>query len=251
MKSNGNVKSNAHFNPDETRHPPPTNMIDSERDSELEKYIRCELQSSPLVSRLSHPNPSQTNMSIRSSSRARRKSLRFSGPLDQYLVGSHPPHRHGRRQRPLHRLRPRPVPHLSPRCPHPRQQALQAQQTPCAHPHKSAPSRNQSLLPHLQPPLANFRLKYKHGRRHNRLSSNYQIRSGMTSHSSKPQLQTRPSRSNLLLQCQQQPNLSTSLPCRKRTSPPRTSSLACPSARSIPSRRTLPNNRRECTPNEV
>lgn len=42
MKANGNVKSNAHYNSDETRNPPPTNMIDSERDSELEKYIRCE-----------------------------------------------------------------------------------------------------------------------------------------------------------------------------------------------------------------
>lgn len=38
----GNVKSNAHYNPNETRHPPPTNMIESERDSELEKYIRGE-----------------------------------------------------------------------------------------------------------------------------------------------------------------------------------------------------------------
>ncbi|EGO00991.1 hypothetical protein SERLA73DRAFT_179008 [Serpula lacrymans var. lacrymans S7.3] len=40
MKQNGNVKSNAHYNPNEARHPPPTNMIDTERDSELEKYIR-------------------------------------------------------------------------------------------------------------------------------------------------------------------------------------------------------------------
>ncbi|CDO78261.1 hypothetical protein BN946_scf184491.g6 [Trametes cinnabarina] len=40
MRSMGNLKSNAHYNPDETKNPPPTNMIDSERDSELEKYIR-------------------------------------------------------------------------------------------------------------------------------------------------------------------------------------------------------------------
>ena len=40
MKNTGNVKSNSHFNPDEKRHPPPTNMVDSERDSELEKFIR-------------------------------------------------------------------------------------------------------------------------------------------------------------------------------------------------------------------
>ena len=42
MKSVGNTKSNAHFNPDETKFPPPTNMIDQERDSDLEKFIRCE-----------------------------------------------------------------------------------------------------------------------------------------------------------------------------------------------------------------
>ena len=42
MKENGNIKSNALYNPDEIKNPPPTNMIDSERDSDLEKYIRCE-----------------------------------------------------------------------------------------------------------------------------------------------------------------------------------------------------------------
>lgn len=36
----GNVKSNAIYNPDEVRNPPPTNMIEQERDSDLEKYIR-------------------------------------------------------------------------------------------------------------------------------------------------------------------------------------------------------------------
>jgi hypothetical protein len=40
VKQNGNIKSNALYNPDERKHPPPTNMSDSERDSELEKYIR-------------------------------------------------------------------------------------------------------------------------------------------------------------------------------------------------------------------
>lgn len=41
MKEKGNIKSNALYNPNEARHPPPTNMMDSERDSELEKFIRC------------------------------------------------------------------------------------------------------------------------------------------------------------------------------------------------------------------
>lgn len=40
MRQNGNIKSNALYNPNETRHPPPANMVDSERDSELEKFIR-------------------------------------------------------------------------------------------------------------------------------------------------------------------------------------------------------------------
>lgn len=42
MKSIGNVASNAKYNPDEARHPPPANREESERDSELEKFIRCQ-----------------------------------------------------------------------------------------------------------------------------------------------------------------------------------------------------------------
>ena len=41
MKSMGNIKSNAIHNPNELRHPPPPNLEDSERDSEIEQYIRC------------------------------------------------------------------------------------------------------------------------------------------------------------------------------------------------------------------
>ncbi|KAI0640406.1 hypothetical protein C8Q79DRAFT_1107257 [Trametes meyenii] len=51
MKSNGNIKSNALYNPDEIRHPPPTNMIDSERDSDLEKYIRSKYEYKAFISR--------------------------------------------------------------------------------------------------------------------------------------------------------------------------------------------------------
>jgi hypothetical protein len=40
MKQNGNIKSNNLYNPDEARHPPPTNMMEAERDSEIEKFIR-------------------------------------------------------------------------------------------------------------------------------------------------------------------------------------------------------------------
>ncbi|TBU41400.1 hypothetical protein BD309DRAFT_898185 [Dichomitus squalens] len=51
MRSMGNSKSNAHYNPDETKHPPPTNMIESERDSDLEKYIRSKYQYKSFVTR--------------------------------------------------------------------------------------------------------------------------------------------------------------------------------------------------------
>ncbi|KAI5120403.1 hypothetical protein M0805_000182 [Coniferiporia weirii] len=44
MKVIGNVTANAYWNPDEVRHPLPTNMEESERDSELEKYIRSKYE---------------------------------------------------------------------------------------------------------------------------------------------------------------------------------------------------------------
>lgn len=40
MKDMGNVRSNVYYHPDEVKHPLPTNMIEQERDSDLEKYIR-------------------------------------------------------------------------------------------------------------------------------------------------------------------------------------------------------------------
>jgi hypothetical protein len=40
MKNMGNAKSNAIYNPNEARHPPPPNLEDGERDSEMEQYIR-------------------------------------------------------------------------------------------------------------------------------------------------------------------------------------------------------------------
>ncbi|KAF8892884.1 putative GTPase activating protein for Arf-domain-containing protein [Infundibulicybe gibba] len=44
MKEKGNIKSNTFYNPNEARHPPPANFEDSERDSELEQYIRSKYQ---------------------------------------------------------------------------------------------------------------------------------------------------------------------------------------------------------------
>ncbi|KAH7929302.1 ArfGap-domain-containing protein [Leucogyrophana mollusca] len=70
MKQNGNVKSNLYYNPDEVRHPPPTNMVDSERDSELEKFIRGKYEFKRFVdrsaSRLAPPvRSSSSNVSFR------------------------------------------------------------------------------------------------------------------------------------------------------------------------------------------
>jgi stromal membrane-associated protein len=44
MKEIGNVKSNTLYNPNETRHPPPANLMEMERDSELETYIRSKYE---------------------------------------------------------------------------------------------------------------------------------------------------------------------------------------------------------------
>ncbi|KAG0151466.1 hypothetical protein CROQUDRAFT_544186 [Cronartium quercuum f. sp. fusiforme G11] len=39
MKSKGNLKANSQWNPNEAKNPPPTDLEESERDSELEKFI--------------------------------------------------------------------------------------------------------------------------------------------------------------------------------------------------------------------
>lgn len=41
MREIGNVKSNAIYNPNEVRNPPPTVLDDPTRDNDLEQYIRC------------------------------------------------------------------------------------------------------------------------------------------------------------------------------------------------------------------
>ncbi|KAF6751143.1 hypothetical protein DFP72DRAFT_991442 [Ephemerocybe angulata] len=44
MRNMGNVRSNAIYNPNELRNPPPPNIEDGERDSEMEKYIRSKYE---------------------------------------------------------------------------------------------------------------------------------------------------------------------------------------------------------------
>ncbi|KAJ7704448.1 hypothetical protein B0H17DRAFT_1326589 [Mycena rosella] len=75
MRQNGNMKSNQLYNPNEARHPPPPNLMDGERDSEMEQFIRSKYEyksfidkSSLVASKLgpsrsmpSRPSPSPAN----------------------------------------------------------------------------------------------------------------------------------------------------------------------------------------------
>ncbi|KAK7042499.1 ARF GAP-like zinc finger-containing protein [Favolaschia claudopus] len=51
MKNNGNIKSNQFHNPNEARHPPPPNLMDGERDSEMEQFIRSKYEYKSFVDR--------------------------------------------------------------------------------------------------------------------------------------------------------------------------------------------------------
>ncbi|OJA16539.1 hypothetical protein AZE42_00644 [Rhizopogon vesiculosus] len=66
MKQNGNIKSNNLYNPDEARHPPPTNMMEAERDSEIEKFIRAKYEFKWFM----NCKPSQLSPPVRTSSNA-------------------------------------------------------------------------------------------------------------------------------------------------------------------------------------
>ncbi|KAI0058315.1 hypothetical protein BV25DRAFT_1282159 [Artomyces pyxidatus] len=71
MRQTGNIKSNQHYNANEVRNPPPTNMVDSERDGELEKFIRDKYEYKRFVSKSAivaqHLGPSRSAASVRSS----------------------------------------------------------------------------------------------------------------------------------------------------------------------------------------
>ncbi|KAG5635202.1 hypothetical protein H0H81_012066 [Sphagnurus paluster] len=78
MKATGNARSNAIYNPNEVRHPPPPNLMDAERDSELEQYIRSKyefkrfMDKSALVA--SKLGPSRSASSVTSSGSLRSVS---------------------------------------------------------------------------------------------------------------------------------------------------------------------------------
>ncbi|KAG8692492.1 hypothetical protein FRC08_009738, partial [Ceratobasidium sp. 394] len=51
VKTIGNINANAKWNPNEARHPPPTNFEESERDSEMERYIRAKYETKRFMDR--------------------------------------------------------------------------------------------------------------------------------------------------------------------------------------------------------
>ncbi|KLO15548.1 ArfGap-domain-containing protein [Schizopora paradoxa] len=68
MRKMGNIKSNQIWNPDERKHPLPDNMEESERDSEMEKFIRSKYQFGRFKSKSSivesYLGPSQSKASL-------------------------------------------------------------------------------------------------------------------------------------------------------------------------------------------
>ncbi|KAF7329742.1 ARF GAP-like zinc finger-containing protein [Mycena kentingensis (nom. inval.)] len=51
MREMGNANSNAIYNSNEARHPPPVNLLDGERDSEMEQYVRSKYEYKRFVDR--------------------------------------------------------------------------------------------------------------------------------------------------------------------------------------------------------
>ncbi|KAF7293043.1 ARF GAP-like zinc finger-containing protein [Mycena indigotica] len=51
MREMGNANSNFIYNPNETRHPPPPNLLDGERDSEMEQFVRSKYEYKSFVDR--------------------------------------------------------------------------------------------------------------------------------------------------------------------------------------------------------
>ncbi|KAH7910541.1 hypothetical protein BJ138DRAFT_1152658 [Hygrophoropsis aurantiaca] len=91
MKQNGNVKVNSFYNPDETRHPPPTNMIDSERDSELEKFIRAKYEFKRFVDRSASRLVPPARSSSSNVSRPRSTPIPEESPNQQKTSVAPPP----------------------------------------------------------------------------------------------------------------------------------------------------------------
>ncbi|KAN0065901.1 Protein gts1 [Thecaphora frezii] len=85
MKEIGNVKSNQNYNPDETRNRPPTNIQETERDSELEKFIRAKYEYRKFIDSKPPPVPSKDASTFRLPASASASSL---GPISSTARGS-------------------------------------------------------------------------------------------------------------------------------------------------------------------
>ncbi|KAH9474609.1 UBA domain-containing protein 3 [Psilocybe cubensis] len=97
MKSMGNVKSNSIYNPNELRHPPPPNLEETERDSEIEQYIRAKyeyrkfIDKSALVASKLGPSRSAASVAPRSVSSPLSSSTQASPPSQPAPPPSAPP----------------------------------------------------------------------------------------------------------------------------------------------------------------
>ncbi|KAF9078536.1 hypothetical protein BDP27DRAFT_15384 [Rhodocollybia butyracea] len=84
MKEMGNHNSNAIYNPNELRHPPPPMLTEDERDSELEKYIRAKYEYKKFFDRsalvASKLGPSRSTASITPSSKISERSPTIPTP---------------------------------------------------------------------------------------------------------------------------------------------------------------------------
>ncbi|KAA1066768.1 hypothetical protein PGT21_024457 [Puccinia graminis f. sp. tritici] len=78
MKQLGNLKSNQIHNPNGSRNPPPTDLEESERDSQLEKYIRTKYESKRFMD--SHPKPGSISSARTSDSSAVSFTMSTTSP---------------------------------------------------------------------------------------------------------------------------------------------------------------------------
>ncbi|KAG6888772.1 hypothetical protein C0995_006101 [Termitomyces sp. Mi166 len=91
MKSIGNIKSNAIYNPNEARHPPPANLMDAERDSELEQYIRSKYQFRRFIDKTSKVDPSRPSTSATSNGSSRAPSAPLTSTVSSPSISTQPP----------------------------------------------------------------------------------------------------------------------------------------------------------------
>ncbi|KAJ7069914.1 hypothetical protein C8F01DRAFT_1246080 [Mycena amicta] len=97
MREMGNVNSNLIHNANETRHPPPPNLLDGERDSEMEQYVRSKyeyksfIDRSALVASKLGPSRSLSSIAPRPSNGGVSSSSTKAPPPRSNTVAPEPP----------------------------------------------------------------------------------------------------------------------------------------------------------------